>query len=128
MDIDGQTGLKIDNENVNPKKILSVWNGAFVVIGTMVGSGIFISPKGIAEFSGSVGFSLIIWLISGVVSILGAQAYIELGTMLSECGGDYQYIQYTYGSFMGFMYAWIMIIVVIPASNAIAALTFANYV
>ena len=72
--------------------------------------------------------SLIIWVICGVLSIFGAQTYTELGCMIPKAGGDYEYIMAAFGSFYGFLFVWTNLIIIIPASNAVAALTFADYV
>ncbi|KAI0986588.1 hypothetical protein GJ496_007621 [Pomphorhynchus laevis] len=119
-DFDGHQGVHL-------KKSINLWHGVGIIVGIMIGSGIFISPKGVAQFSGSVGMSLLVWLGAGLLSAVGAHSYTELGCMLPASGGDYEYILKAFGSLFGFLYVWAMLILVIPASNAIAALTFANY-
>lgn len=77
---------------------------------------------------GSVGLSLIIWIICGVISIFGAQTYAELGCMIPKAGGDYEYIMAAFGSLYGFLFVWSQLIIIIPTANAVAALTFADYI
>ncbi|KAI0986590.1 hypothetical protein GJ496_007623 [Pomphorhynchus laevis] len=127
------TALKLiehDNtdDQIKLKRNIGVWTGMSIVVGSMIGSGIFVSTKGILLGAGSIGLSLIIWLICGIVAILGSLVYVELGCMLSKAGGDYEYINQAFGSIPSFLFVWSSIILILPATNAIAGLTFSDYV
>lgn len=127
----GAAGKKADNDNDGPirlKRRLGLWNGVAVIIGVIVGSGIFVSPKEVLAESGSIGASLLVWGICGLLSLMGALCMAELGTSIADSGGDYSYIKLAYGPCVSFLYLWVTVLIILPASNALAALTFANYV
>ena len=112
------TGLK-------PK--LTLINGCSVIVGSIIGSGIFVTPSGVLMNTGSVNLSLIVWIISGIFSMIGAYCYAELGTMIRKSGADYTYIMVTFGPFWAFNKLWVECILIRPCVQAITALTFAVY-
>jgi L-type amino acid transporter 5 len=116
------------SDKIQLKKTLGVFGGISVLVGVIVGSGIFVSPRGVVREAGSVGASLLIWMLCGLLSIFGAQAYSELGCMIPKAGGDYEYIMAAFGGCSGFLFVWSQLVLIIPTANAIAALTFADYI
>ncbi|XP_050389996.1 large neutral amino acids transporter small subunit 1 isoform X2 [Patella vulgata] len=117
-----------DSEGISLKPKITLLNGITVIVGSIIGSGIFVSPKGVIENCGSVGLSLIIWLLSGLYSMVGAHCYSELGTAIVKSGADYAYIFVTFGPVLAFLRIWVECVVVRPCTLTIVALTFAYYV
>ncbi|XP_014600893.1 PREDICTED: Y+L amino acid transporter 2 [Polistes canadensis] len=117
-----------DGEKVRLKKQLGLLEGVAIILGIIFGSGIFVSPKGVIQEVGSVGLSLIIWVLCGLLSMIGALCYAELGTSIPRSGGDYAYIHEAFGALPSFLYLWAANLIFVPTTNAIMALTFAQYV
>ncbi|KAI6240829.1 Large neutral amino acids transporter small subunit 1 [Aphelenchoides fujianensis] len=115
------------------RKTLTLFNGITMSVGCIIGSGIFVSPTGVQKEAGSVGISLITWLVSGIFVTMGAYSYAELATMIKKSGGDYTYIREAFGPFLAFIRLWVEAVVVRPCTCTIGlaillllALTFIN--
>ncbi|ELU00812.1 hypothetical protein CAPTEDRAFT_219996 [Capitella teleta] len=113
---------------ISLKPKITLVNGITVIVGSIIGSGIFVSPKGVLEQTGSVGVALMVWLGCGLYSMVGAHCFMELGCAIPKSGADYAYIREAFGDLLGFLRLYIECIVVRPCSQAVVALTFAYYV
>ncbi|XP_065364639.1 Y+L amino acid transporter 2 [Calliphora vicina] len=120
--------VESNNSRVQMKKQLGLLEGVAIILGIIFGSGIFISPKGVINEVEAVGTSLVIWVLCGLLSMIGALCYAELGTSIPKSGGDYAYILEAYGSLPAFLYLWDAMMIFVPTTNAIMGLTFASYV
>ncbi|MGE5804647.1 MAG: amino acid permease, partial [Ignavibacteria bacterium] len=83
-----------------------------IVIGSMIGSGIFIVSSDIARTVGSGGLLLLVWLITGIITIMGALSYGELASMMPRAGGQYIYLKEAYNPLIGFLYGWTLFLVI----------------
>ncbi|XP_045191562.2 b(0,+)-type amino acid transporter 1-like [Mercenaria mercenaria] len=112
---------------VKLKRNVGLISGISFIVGSIIGSGIFISPKGVLTETGSVGLSLIVWVSSGVLSLLGALSYAELGTMIPKSGGEYPYFMEATFPVVAYLFSWTRTIVLQPSGVAIICMTFASY-
>lgn len=102
------------------RRDLGIWGAASIVVGTIIGSGIFLVPKTMVQKVGSVEMVFLVWIAAGLLSLAGALTYAELAAAMSEAGGEYVYLREAYGPFFGFLYGWTQMWV--AKSGAIAAL------
>ena len=101
---------------------LGVSHAAAVVVGTIIGSGIFLVPAEMMQAVGSAKLVYLAWLVGGMLSFFGALTYAELGAMKPQAGGEYVYVRDAYGPLAGFLYAWTWFAIAKPASVATVAI------
>jgi len=113
--------------SVKLKRTVGLFSGISLIVGTMIGSGIFVSPTGLLDRTGSVAMSLVVWTACGVVSMFGALAYAELGTMIPSSGAEYSYFMEAFGPFPAYMFSWVSTFIIKPSQLAIICMSFAAY-
>ncbi|GLD51434.1 large neutral amino acids transporter small subunit 2-like protein [Lates japonicus] len=126
-----QSGVGKDaggSSGVALKKQIGLGSACGIIVGNIIGSGIFVSPKGVLENASSVGVAIIVWVTTGVITAIGALCYAELGVTIPKSGGDYSYVKDIFGGLAGFLRLWIAVLVIYPTNQAVIALTFSNYV
>ena len=108
----------------NPPELsreLGVSHASAVVVGTIIGSGIFLVPAEMMQAVGSAWLVYLAWIVGGVLSLAGAITYAELGAMKPQAGGEYVYVRDAYGPLGGFLYGWTWFVIAKPASVATVA-------
>ncbi|XP_041043365.1 b(0,+)-type amino acid transporter 1 [Carcharodon carcharias] len=110
------------------KREVGLISAICLIVGTMIGSGIFMSPEWVLRYIGSPGASLLIWTASGLVCTIAAFAYVELGTIIRESGGEYIYILRNFGRAPAFLFSWTSVFIARPAGIAAMSLSLAQYV
>ncbi len=100
---------------------LGPWAAAAIVVGTMVGTGIFIVPADMARSAGSVGLVFVVWLAGGALTLFGAFGYAELGAAIPEAGGTYAFLARGFGPVWGFLFGWVYSVIGCTASIAAIA-------
>ena len=111
----------------NLRRDLGVWGAASIVVGTVIGSGIFLVPKRMILEVGDPWIVFAVWVFGGVLSLAGALTYAELAAMMPEAGGEYNYLRAAYGPFWGFLYGWTQMWVAKSGSIATLATGFFYY-
>ncbi|KAL5252281.1 hypothetical protein ACHWQZ_G015154 [Mnemiopsis leidyi] len=112
---------------VKMERTVGVLAGAAILFGNCVGAGIFISPRGVYEKTGSAAGGMIVWAVAGLISTLCTLAYAELGTMMQESGGEFVYIKNTYGNYPAFLFSFCNAFLIKPAMLSVGIMTFADY-
>jgi APA family basic amino acid/polyamine antiporter len=106
---------------------LGLWDAALIVVGGIIGGGIFLNPGIAAQRTGSGLALLLIWVGAGVLTLIGALCYAELGARRPQAGGSYVYLREAFGPLAGFLFGWTMLLVIYSGSSAAVATIFASY-
>jgi APA family basic amino acid/polyamine antiporter len=109
------------------QRILGLWSAVSIVIGTVIGSGVFLVPSTMIAEVGSVKILFAVWVVAGLLSLFGALTYAELAAAMPEAGGEYVYLSAAYGPFWGFLYGWTQFWVAKSGSIATLAAGFYTY-
>jgi basic amino acid/polyamine antiporter, APA family len=110
-----------------PRPVLGLRDAIGLIVGTIVGVGIFRTPSLVAEHAGSASVALIAWVAGGLVSLLGALCYAELASTYPNTGGDYHYLTRAFGWRLGFLFAWARLTVVQTGAIALLAFVLGDY-
>lgn len=131
---------KGDGDKASLQKEFTVTSGIAVIVGQIIGSGIFITPRSILHYGGSFGVCVLMWLAGALISMCGGLCYIELGLLVKRGGGESGYLLEAYslknlsrwsellGSMLSFLFVWNNVWIMRPASLAVQSLTCAHYV
>lgn len=116
-------------DNSTPKLLrrLNTFDLTMIVIGSIIGAGIFMTPSSIAQVLPSPALIIFVWSLGGIMALCGALTYAELGAMIPEAGGVYVYLTKAYGGLWGFLYGWAYFLVVNTGGLAAIALVYASY-
>src|SRR2546421_5338975 len=106
---------------------LGLLDSTMIVAGSMIGSGIFIVSADIARQVGSGGWLLMVWLVTGILTITAALSYGELAAMMPRAGGQYIYLREAYSPLWGFLYGWTLFLVIQTGTIAAVAVAFARF-
>lgn len=123
MEVERKAGA--DAVQLRPE--LSAFNAAMIVAGSMVGSGVFIVAAEISRQVGSPARLLLVWVISGLMTVAGALAYAELAAMMPQAGGQYVYLRESYGKLVAFLFGWTLLLVIQTGTIAAVAVAFARF-
>ncbi|XP_071824464.1 cystine/glutamate transporter-like isoform X2 [Apostichopus japonicus] len=122
-----QRRTEAGEESVTLQRQLNLFDCFSMVVGIIIGSGIFISPKGVLQSSNSVGWFLVIWVFSGIFSCFGALSYVELATSIPLSGGDYTYLRLSFGGLFSFLRIWTIIAAVRTGPLTLLSITAGTY-
>src|ERR1035437_6435946 len=109
------------------KRSLGLVDATMIVAGSMIGSGIFLVSADMARTVGSAGYLILLWIITGVITVMAALSYGELAGMMPKAGGQFIYIQRAFGNLTSFLYGWTVFTVISTGVIAAVAVAFANY-
>src|SRR6202023_467896 len=106
---------------------LGLFDSTMLIVGTMIGSGIFVTSAAIAQDVGTSGWLLVVWALAGVMTIIGALSYAELAAMMPHAGGQYVYLREAYSPLWGFLYGWTLFLGIQTGTVAASSVGFSRY-
>lgn len=117
-----------DVASAGPRALLRGRDAVAIIVGIVIGAGIYRTPPLVADAMGAPGWTLAAWVAGGIVSLIGALCYAELATTYPHAGGDYHFLTRAYGRNVSFLYAWARATVINTGSIALLAFVFGEYV
>ncbi len=111
----------------SPQRLLSPLGAVAIIVGIVIGAGIFKTPSIVADITGDVGWALTLWVGGAIISLAGALCYAELATLYPHAGGDYHFLTKAYGKNISFLYGWAKAMVINTGSIALLAFVFGDY-
>src|SRR5271169_302990 len=121
------THLPIEPDTAELRKSLGLFDATTIVMGSMIGSGVFIVAAEMARQEKSPGLLLLTWAISGLMTVTGAVTYGELAAMMPRAGGQYVYLREAFGPLFGFLYGWTLFLVIQTGTIAAVAVAFGKF-
>jgi len=121
------TASSLSEQSASPKTALTVIDAVALIVGIVIGAGIFETPALVASNTGTNSTVLFAWMLGAIVSLIGALCYAELATTYPHIGGNYYYLQRAYGNSIAFLFAWARMTVVQTGSIALLAYVFGDY-
>src|ERR1700733_11645529 len=106
---------------------LGVFSATTLIVGSMIGSGLFLAPSIMAGYVAAPGVWLGLWLVGGALTLLGALSYAELCAMMPHAGGQYVFLREAFGPLTAFLYGWTLFLVIQTGFNAAVAIAFAKF-
>src|SRR4051812_32288103 len=122
-----QEGVSRDNSSAGFQQRLGLFDATMLVAGSMIGSGIFIVSADISRDVGSSGWLLLVWVLTGVLTIIGALSYAELASMMPNAGGQYVFLREAYGPLPAFLSGWTSFLVIQTGFIAAVSVAFAKF-
>jgi basic amino acid/polyamine antiporter, APA family len=116
-----------ETNQIQFKRSLGLFDSTMIVIGSMIGSGIFIVSADIGRTIGAPGYLLLVWFITGIMTVIAALSYGELAGMMPHVGGQYAYLREAYNPFVAFLYGWTLFLVIQTGTIAAVAVAFAKF-
>ncbi len=119
-----------DTDSGRPSSLvrgLGPWDATLLTIGSVLGSGIFITTGDMARVLPHAGLILLVWIVGGLLTLTGALTYAELGGMFPRAGGQYHFLKEAYGRFWGFLFGWVAFFVIMTGGIATLAVGFGEY-
>src|SRR5881398_3532213 len=122
-----KTAAKAQDKSTGFIRGLGLLDSTMIVAGSMIGSGIFIVSADIAREVGAPGWLLVVWLITGLLTVMAVLSYGELAAMMPKAGGQYVYLREAFSPLWGFLYGWTLFLVIQTGTIAAVAVGFARY-